>query len=476
MPAPLPALSRRLLRAACFAVASCAAVGPDYHPPQVAAPAQWHAELQDGLHGGAIDPRALAEWWTKLDDPLLTQLLERAAAANLDLGQARTRVRQARARRGVAGAALFPTADATGAATWSERGSGQSGAGSSDQWLYSAGFDAAWELDVFGGVRRSVEAAQADLEASREDLGDVLVSLLAETALDYVDLRSAQAQLAIAEANVEAQTETYQIANEQFRAGLTTDLAAEQAQYNLESTRAQIPTFRTQIEQLKNALSVLTGQPPGALDAELDERKQVPVPPGEVLVGVPANAVRRRPDVRRAERLLAAQTARIGVATADLYPKLSLNGTIGIDASTLGGLTSFANRFSQLGPSFKWTLFAAGSIRQNIELQEALTEETLLAYQQAVLKALQEVEDDIVAYAQEQQRRDSLSRAAAAAERAVTVARQQFETGLVDFQSVLDAQRSLLSLQEQLEQSDAAVTSNLIRLYKALGGGWTPAG
>jgi NodT family efflux transporter outer membrane factor (OMF) lipoprotein len=445
-------------------------VGPDYVRPDVGAPATWHAPLQGGVTAGAPDPESLAKWWAVLGDSELSSLVERAAAGNLDLRAARARVREARARRGTALAGLSPTVNASGSASRS-RSSENAGSGRIGE-LYSAGFDAGWELDLFGGVRRSVEASQADLEASQEDLRDVLVSLLAEVALNYVDARTYQARLAEAQDNLQLQEETLRLAQARREAGLTDALPLEQARYNLESNRAQIPALRTALEGALNQLAVLLGESPGALHGELEDRKAIPVPPLEVAVGVPAEALRRRPDVRRAERQLAAQTARIGVATADLYPKFSLSGSIGLEALASGDLLRFASRTWSLGPRITWPLFDAGAIRQDIEAQSAVQEQVLIAYESAVLGALQEVENALVAYAQEQQRRAALDEATAAAQRAVDLSRSKFSAGLADFLVVLDAERSLFSLQDQLAQSGGAVTSDLIRLYKALGGGW----
>jgi NodT family efflux transporter outer membrane factor (OMF) lipoprotein len=447
-------------------------IGPNYVAPKVTPPEQWRSELFGGLTAAA-NAETLASWWSTLNDPLLTQLIERAVANNLDLRQAQARVREARARRGVTQADLAPTVDATGSVTRSRNSQGAGGDIQSE--LYMAGFDSSWELDLFGGKRRSIEAAEADLAASEEDWRDVLVSLLAEVATNYVDVRSYQARMAIAEANRDAQEETYRIALDRSNAGSTSGLAAEQAKYNLESTRSQIPTFRIGLEQGKIRLAVLLAENPGAIDADLAERKPIPTMPAEVAVGVPADSLRHRPDVRRAERQLAAETARIGVATADLYPKLSLTGSIGLESLSAGSLIRADSYFYQLGPTLQWRIFDAGRIRQNIEVEDAVTEQKLLAYQSVVLTALQEVEDAMVAYAQEQVRRENLKAAVNAAQHAVDISRDQFEAGLTDFQNVLDAQRSLLSFQEQLAESDAAVTTDLIRLYKSLGGGWESA-
>ena len=449
----------------------CATVGPDYVPPKKSVSKGWHTQLKGGLTTGEMDPQALTSWWTTLNDPELSSLIDRAVLGNLDLRKALARVREARARRGMAKADLFPTLDATGSATWS-RSSKDTGTGKTSD-LYAASFDAGWELDIFGGVRRSVEAAEGDLRASQEDLRDVLVSLLAEVALNYVEARTFQARLAFAEANLEAQNETYQLTLWRYQAGLSDELAVQQARYNLENTRSQIPTLRTGLEEAMNRIAVLLGEQPGKIHEEVKKQVPIPITPLKVAVGVPADVLRRRPDIRRAERELAAQTARIGVATADLYPKFTLSGSIGLEALSLRSLSSSGTWTLSGGPGISWAIFKAGAIRQNIEVQSALQEQYLIAYEAAVLSALEEVENALVAYAEEQQRRQSLSEATQAAQKAVELAQHKYQAGLTDFSNVLDAERSLLSFQDQLAQSNGTVTSNLVRLYKALGGGWT---
>ncbi|MDY6986616.1 MAG: efflux transporter outer membrane subunit [Thermodesulfobacteriota bacterium] len=452
-------------------ITGCAAVGPGYVPPEKTSPAEWHTDLKDGLQVRSADPKILADWWNTLNDPILSDLIEQAVGGNLDLKQAKARVREARARRGISRTDQFPILDASGAATKS-RSSENSGTGAETE-LYAAGFDAGWEMDIFGGVRRSVEAAQADLEASRADLQDVLVSLLAETALNYVEARSYQTRLAAAEANLKAQEKTYDLIVSRYEAGLSDELAVQQARYNLEDTRSQIPLLRTGLEAAQNRLAVLIGQLPGAVHEQLAERRPIPVTPVTVAVGVPADTLRRRPDIRRVERELAAQTARIGVATADLYPKFRLAGSIGLESLESAVFFESASRSWGIGPSFSWNIFDAGAIRQNIEVQSARQEQYVIAYEAAVLRALEEVENTLTAYAEEQLRRERLLDAVDAAKRAEELSQDQYKAGLVDFSNVLDAQRSLLSFEDQLAQSDGTVTSNLISLYKALGGGWT---
>jgi NodT family efflux transporter outer membrane factor (OMF) lipoprotein len=454
-----------------LSVAGCVAVGPDYKSPDMAAPDLWSSNLRRGLSAAEPEAQALAQWWITLGDADLSNLAERAVAGNLDLQIARARIREARARRGIAEAGLFPSLDLGGSATVS-RGSEETGAGLRRE-LYRAGFDSSWEVDVFGGVRRSVEAAEGDLEARIADYQDVLVSLLAEVALNYVEARTFQTQLQAAEENLKAQAETLQLVEWRYAAGLVNSLDVEQAKSNLESTRAQLPRFRSNIEAAKHRLAILLGIFPGMLEAQLAARKPIPEAPLEVAVGVPAEVLRRRPDVRRAERQLAAQTARIGVATADLYPKFSLPGSIGLEALSANHLFSTSSWLWTLLSRFSWNVFKGGAIRQNIEVQNALQEQTLKQYEAAILIALEDVENALTAFAEEQERRDALLGATESAQRAAELARDQYASGLIDFQTVLDSERSVLSFQDQLAQSRGQVTSNLISLYKALGGGWT---
>jgi NodT family efflux transporter outer membrane factor (OMF) lipoprotein len=444
-------------------------VGPNYTPPQTTPPAAWNTPLQGGIAVSA-DPRSLASWWTTFQDPTLSRLIGRAAAGNLDLQKAAARVREARARRGASRAGAYPTLDASGAATRS-RGSAETGPTATTD-LFSAGLDASWEIDLFGSLRRSVEAAEADLAAAGEELRDTLVTLLAEVAVNYADLRTAQARLAVTEASVRTLEETQSLAKWRSQAGLGDELAVEQARYNLASAKSQLPALATAIAEAKNRLAVLTGQAPGAVHAELAKAEPLPALPPEVAIGVPADLLRQRPDVRKAERQLAAQTARIGVATAELYPKLRLSGAIGLQALTPGRLFNAASATSSASSGLTWRVFDAGAIRQNIEIASALQEQALIAYESAVLSALEEAENAISAFAQEQRRRRELSEAAGAAAGAAELAGLKYRAGLIDFTTVLEAERSLLSFRDQLAQSDGAIVTNLIRLYKSLGGGW----
>ncbi len=451
-------------------LAGCAGVGPDYSKVEPQAPEAWNTTLQGGVNAEAVTPADLAQWWTILHDPQLTALEQRAVVGNLDLKEAQSRIREARAMRGISRSEYYPTVDAGATATKS-RSSENSGTGTTRE-LYAAGFDASWELDLFGGVRRSVEAAQASLEATEEDLNALQVSLLAEVALNYIDLRTYQIRLEVNLKSIQAQQKSYELNDSRFQAGIIGELAVQESLRILESTRALAPALEAGLDAAKNRLAVLLGGRPGSLHAELAISSPLPNLPPTVAVGIPVETLRRRPDIRRAERNLAAQTARIGVATADLYPKFRLLGTVGVESMSAGDLFQGASKTWGFGPSVSWNLFDAGAVRRNIDVQTARQEQALIRYEQTVLYAMEEVENSLVAYAKVQLRQASISKAKIAAARAEELAREQYQAGLVDFYNVLDAQRSLFLLRDELARSEGDMIASLVRLYKALGGGW----
>jgi len=450
----------------------CAAVGPDYVRPDVPVSKDWRAASPMDQEKQQTNHQRLAVWWRAFNDPMLVDLMERAVAGNRNLKTARAKLREARARRGITAADLYPAVDASANVTRT-RVETKSGVDTTSS-LYSAGFDASWELDIFGGVRRSIEAADADIAAADENLNDVLVSLLAEAALSYLDVRTYQTRLAAAQASFTTQEETATLVRWRHEAGLEDALALQQAVYTLESSRSQIPTLEAGLEEAKNRLALLLAEQPGGLHPALAERKAIPVAPIETAVGTPADILRQRPDIRKAERELAAQTARIGVAKAEYYPKFTLAGSIGLEALSLKNASDNGSLSLGFGPRFSWRIFDAGAVRRNVEVQSALQEQYWIAYESAVFNALEEVENSLVAYAREHQRRKSLILAAEAAGEAAKLAEQKYQAGLTDFSQVLDAQRSWFSYQDQLAQSEGAIASDLVRLYKALGGGWTP--
>ena len=443
----------------------CAKVGPDHAQPVMDLPDAWQAGADGGLTARQPDPEFLAEWWKGLGDPLLGELVLQAVAGNLELRQAKARLAEARAGRDLTSAQLFPAVDFSGSLI-------RTRSGGRDSTRYSIGFDAGWELDLFGGIRRSVEAAEAQEAAGREDLRDVLVTLTAEVALNYIDLRTFQARLAIAYRNLADQEETYALTEARYRSGLTSELALQQARYLVYGTRAQIPNLETGLARTAHLLAVLLGRPPGSMNDRFEAVAPLPELPATVAVGIPADLLRRRPDIRRAERALAAQTARVGAATADLYPSFTLGGSIGLDALSAGSLFSSGSRSSSFGPRVNLPIFTGGAIRSNIRIQSARQEAALVEYQSTVLTALREVEDGLTAYAREQERNLFLRDSLEAARETSTLAEIQFQAGLVNFTEVLIARGSLLSFEDQLAQSTGTMNLNLIRLYKALGGGW----
>ncbi|MFO0983260.1 MAG: efflux transporter outer membrane subunit [Planctomycetota bacterium] len=474
---------RLLAGAVVLGLASCT-VGPDYQPAQVTVPAGWGelASAAPPASTPSADP-PLTTWWTAFQDPLLDSLVERAVRANPDLHVAQARVREARAERGAAAADLLPAVDASLSYTRSRTSENAFPAGSGTAApggfrpgevtnLYQAGFDAAWEVDVFGGVRRAIEAADADLMAGIEDRRDVLVSLLAEVARNYIELRGTQHRSAIARANLAVQQETLGITRTRLAAGLASDLDVARAEAQVATTAAQIPSLEAAAHQSMHLLSLLLAQAPNALARELEPPTPIPAAPPQVPVGLPAALLRRRPDVRRAERELAAATARIGVATADLFPRFSLTGSLGLQSQRFKSSGDLDSRFWSLVPGVSWPVLDFGRTKSHIAAADAREEQALFAYQRTVLNSLREVEDALVAFTREQQRRQTLARAADSDRRAAELANELYQQGSTDFLSVLQAQRDLYAAEDALVTSDRSVSSDLVQLYKALGGGW----
>lgn len=466
--------SLRLRRAVCFAaalsLAGCAAVGPDYGAtPSSPIPERWN-----GAHDqGALDATQLANWWAQFGDPVLDGLIADALVANTDLASARGKLQEARARRDLARAGLAPSVTASGNARRID-GSRETGSGASRD-LFSAAFDASWEPDVFGARRRGVEAAEADLQASAETLRDTRVTLLAEVARNYVELRAGEQRLAIAIAGLEAQSETFDLTRWRREAGLVSELDEALALTELKRTRAALPGLQTATAEARHRLAILLGRAPGELDARLSVGTGVPVATAPVSAGIPADTLRQRPDVRAAERRLAAQTARLGEAEAARYPSFRLNGSLGLEALTLGALSGGQAGTASLLAGITAPVFDAGRIRSNIAVQDALLEQSRQGYRAAVLTALEDVENALVALANTGRRLEELARAMASARLALDIARNRYAAGLADFQVVLDSQRTLLNLEDQLASGAGEHATARVRLYKALGGGWTPA-
>jgi len=458
-----------------LALAGCVTVGPRFHRPQVAAPPAWTPAPAPA----ALAPEQeaeLAHWWTNFRDPLLNSLVDRAVKSNLDLQEAEARLRQARASRGVAAAAFWPSVNATASAQHSRSTTHPkpaTGPSSKSQDLFQAGLDAAWELDLFGGVRRSVEAADASVEAAAEDRRGVLVTLLSEVALNYLDLRGFQQQIVIAKNNLIAQQRNAELTRKRQRGGFVGSLDVANADAQVATTASTIPPLEAAARQAIYSLSVLLARAPSDLVAELSPPGDIPAPAvPEVPLGLPSDLLRRRPDIRRAEAQLHAATANVGVAMADLFPTFNLNATDTFQSLKVADLARTTTRTWTAGPTAAWELFAGGRITSNIRVQKALRDQALLTYRKAVLTALQDVENALVAYAKEREHRKALTDAVAANRKALEVATQLYTQGQTDFLNVIVAQGSLFAAENALVVSTLNISTNLVALYKALGGGW----
>lgn len=466
-------------------LAGCA-VGPDYQKPDANTPSSFaEADVKPPLSRPIPGAAELSRWWSQFHDAELDSLVERSLAANLDLKTAASRLRQAREQVVIAGAAEWPQVNATGSAAHLHSNSNiaaklaPSGNGGTSQnrgtdiKLYSAGFDATWELDIFGGTRRQIEAAEANSEAALWQLRDGQVSLTAEIASTYFALRAAQARLAVLTNEAARQNDTLSLVSSRNKAGFVTQYDVDQQNVLLATTNAQIAPVAADVALAKHALAVLMAEPPAALFAELDRTAVVPGVPTEIPTGLPSDLLRRRPDVRAAERRLAAATAGIGVAVADLYPKFNLIGALSFSGNHLSNLISNGN-LSEIGyGSITWPIFHAGQIHANIRSKEEDRNQAYFAYQKAVLGAIKDVEDALARYRTDQQRLIALERAAASGRSSVEISLQQYRVGLTTYLNVLSAETSYLSVADQLEESRQALAIDLVSLYKALGGGWS---
>lgn len=497
--------------------------GPDYQRPEVLTPDQWRDASSAGVTRESV---VESRWWESLGDATLSELVRRVEAGNIDLRVAEARVREARAARGIAGAALWPLAgasasyriergpevdmpsdtsvsggvsfgpggltrtgtvrgrnvtvsrsvNAAGATTGVTVAPGGASTPDRTQDLFSAGFDAAWELDIFGGTRRAIEAADADVAAAQEWLRALYVSLASEVALNYVDLRASQRRLDITRRNIESQRDTLRLTKARFEAGLSSEFDAARAEAQLANTESQVPRLEADIQTAIHRLGVLSGESPAALESILVTAAPIPAAPQSIPAGLPSDLLLRRPDIRAAERELAAATARVGVAVADLYPKFTLTGALTNQSIGLGsGMLDAANRVWNIGPGASWPIFDAGRIHANIAVQNARQQQSLARYEQSILLALEEVENALVGFVKEQERRTSLQAAVDANQRAVRLANERYNKGLEDFLSVLTAQAQVFAAEDLLVQSESAVLLNLLALYKALGGGWEQA-
>jgi NodT family efflux transporter outer membrane factor (OMF) lipoprotein len=485
---------------ACLVMAGCT-VGPNFERPQSPTPEVFDRTQNAQAASKPVEAPLAADWWTLFNDPVLNGLEQQLADANLDVAAASARLQQSRAQRRVVGAAQMPTLD--GAASYDrERGSengvlsllgvtptqtqpqsasgsaplgvaGMPGSKGSPAYnLYQAGFDASWEIDLWGRVRRSVEAANAMSDASFEDRNAVLLSARAELARDYIDLRDTQALLKIAHENLDIANNALKLTQVRAHEGVTTDLDVSNASAQVENIESLIPMLESHCETSINAIGVLLGEEPGALHQTLADPSDVPALPAQIPIGFPSELVQRRPDIRKAEAQLHAATASIGVAKADFYPRISLNGSAGFQSLQLSSLASWASGQFVVGPSITMPIFEGGRLKGTLQLREAQQQEAAIAYKQTVLQAWREVDDALVLYDAEQRRRDRLAEAVSMNQRALAIAQQRYKAGALDYLDVLNVQKQLLDAQSNLEHSRMAAATNLVALCKALGGGW----
>lgn len=444
-----------------LSVAGCAA-GPNYQTP-VAADLGVPPDYS-GLAGKPLDEAAMANWWSLFNDPQLNALVDRAVAANLDIAQAEVRLRQAREASVQAGANLLPSVGVSG------NGGRNFNSSTGDNNSFSLGLDASWQADLFGGARRGLEAARADEDARRYNLAAVRVAIISEVVTNYIQLRLAQEQLRIAQATVTNQRDNRNIAGWRVQAGLVSSLDEQQARTQLAQTEATIPGLQTSMRNALNRIAVLTGQAPGKATAALEAPAAIPDPPVGLAAGFPADTLRQRPDVRAAERSLAAATARVGVAEAQLLPSLGISGSIGTSALSVGSLFDIVT--GNLFAGVNQAIFQGGALRSQVRSQKAAVDGALAAYRQSVLDGLEDVENALQAGTAADAREAQLAIAEDAANNSALLARMQYQSGLTDFQTLLTAEQSLLSASNNRAASKADQALAVVQLYNALGGGW----
>jgi multidrug efflux system outer membrane protein len=480
--------SSRLLVILAAAILPGCSVGPNFTRPDPHVPAQW-SPASTASPSLNTEPQAVVTWWTTFQEPMLSSLIERSTASNLDLRAAVLRITEARAEREVAGAAFWPSASAnasftrqrlsdttTTGAVFTNFGNVKIPGAPSINFpnpynQFQLGASASWEIDLFGRIRRSVEAANADLQASVEDRHAVLVSLCADVARNYIELRGAQLRKDVTEQSLATQKEIYELTRQRQEVGLTTDLDVANAGAQLDVTQAQVPQLDREVTQDINQLSLLMGRAPDTLRTELEVGRRVPQVPPVLPIGLPSDLARRRPDIREAEARLHAATARIGVAVGDLFPRLTLSASGGLQAQSASDLLKWASRFGTIGPTFEMPLFD-GSRWATVRLQNVRAQEAALDYERTVLSALHEVENALAAYKTDQERGVSLASAVDQSRDALNLARERYSSGVANFIDVLDAERNLQQNELSLAANTTAISTDLVAIYRALGGGW----
>ncbi|MBI3775180.1 MAG: efflux transporter outer membrane subunit [Gammaproteobacteria bacterium] len=447
-------------------LAGCATVGPDYVAPKTATTDKFANVVESGLTAEQIE----TQWWKRLNDPALDELIQRALAANHDLRIAVARLKEARAIYRDTELDYFPSGDVAATAQHGRNSEAQALGGDRDVELYSLGFDAAWELDLFGRVRRAVEAAEADAQAAEANVRDARVSVIAEVARNYFEYRGAELQLAVARRNLDNQKQTYKFTELRLDAGRGTQLDVARAATQFNVTAAAIPLQEIAVKRAQHRLAVLLGESPATF--KLTAPAGLPALTAAFPVGKPEELLRRRPDIRIAERQLAASTARIGVATADLFPRVTLSGFLGFVATSGSGLGRAASESWNLSPTLSWAAFDLGSVRARLRASEARSEASLALYERTVLRALEETENALVGFGRQQSRLAALRAAAQSATRATEFARLRYDEGATDFLSLLDAERTQLEAESGVAEAEAQAYTALIAVYKTLGGGW----
>ncbi|MCA9264195.1 MAG: efflux transporter outer membrane subunit [Planctomycetales bacterium] len=453
-------------------------VGPDYHRPATPVPDVWHQQLENGVY---TDANELRQWWTVFNDPMLNELVTVAGEQNLDLYAAATRICQARAQFDIARSARLAYVDGISSYSRSLQSRNALGLGGGvptffldprSRWLL--GYDISWEPDLFGRISRQIESANAQTGATVESYRDILVALYADVVQNYVLARTLQARLEYAHKNVEIQADSLDLATKRLEGGVAPVLDKHQAEANLANTEAEIPPLDAQLQQTLNRIAVLLGEYPGSVHDLLMSPSPIPQPPEALPMMLPCDVIRQRPDIRQAERQLAAATAEIGVAISDLYPRFSLGGTFSLQTESLKNLFEDGSYSFNVGPGLRWAINHAGQILANVCAKECATEEALANYQQTILRAVEEVENAVAAYNHELRRREALRRSVKAAEQSLERVLDLYREGQVDFLNVLDTQRTLFTAQNLLVASEGQVILNLVSIYRALGGGWDP--
>ncbi len=449
-------------------------VGPNYKKPKTTTPATWRQDVLASDPALSPQPVKIKKWWEIFNDPILNRLIEEADKNNYDIRIAVARVEEAWAQIGVVSGQRMPQVDVKGSFNRQRSSENDFYPGGDLYNQYLSQIGASWEIDLFGRIKRQVASAKATFEATRELKTDVMISVYAQVARAYVTLRTAQYRLATSLHNIKSQREIVDLTKTRFKYGLASDLDVAQSEQVLAVSESTLPLLRTQINTSIHTLSVLLGKSPGELKDLLISPKPIPFLPEKIYVGIPMDLIRRRPDVRAAERLLAAQTERIGIATSELYPRLSISGVFGFLSTDATDAFHWGSRTFSIGGALNWNIFNGGSVRSLIDVEDARTKQALLKYEKTILNALKEVEDALVQFADGKRRLVALQHSVEVAKRTLDLSLTLYKEGLKDFQSTLDAERVLFDAENGYAEAEGITTISLVNLYRALGGGWDP--